>query len=488
MGRREKRKYKLNTEKEKIPRHIINSISHIRPRTSSNRRYPLHELRDSEGRVAINRKIYMYIGNHIYKMLCEIIGTESNNSTGIYLSHLEIYKYCKNLINSENAIVSTVSDAKYINLGRIPLFKEITCYLFSLINEDTLNFDENGDFINEFVKNNIEKISEWEYELRTSLMLDGFFQAIDDLIIDACSNYSYRLSEECNFNEELECKLIQSSKRKNDDFNLLKLLSFSVSFFDKYFMNIKYNYENIKFSRLITPKVFTSDSNESKHITKLPDTYSKFVKELKNWRKQDKFEYNKQLSEEDLNKQELFNRFKELFCLYHINRVTHIIDMKSITNYHSKSIPIHRFEGLFTPIIMNKIFKENDRIVENTPSTYSAMKDHKTSHSVYCYSVNENLSIRNISERDIVFIKHIIDSIAHTFNETFLIKESKDDIIHNYKKAYDFFVDFSTQDTANDFLDKCNFIELINALDENPIDILYYRRIYEDLTTTAKDD
>lgn len=433
-----------------------------------------NELVNSNNTISMTR-LKKYNKYNICKMLCSIlhnIFNETPKSDRIYLSHLQIYKHCKNVINAENATLVKVDDSTYVSISRLNLLTEIICYLFSLINHDTLNFDENGNFINDFVEKNIQQICEWEYKLRYSLVLDGFFQAIYDLIMHR--NTDIFIDDELKFGDKITDNITNADKcNSRYDYKkiLLDKLSLSASFFIKYSKKPCSGKTKNYIHELFKPTIFINRNFEQKYITNLENSYKEWFEDLSTRKKS----YN-------------FNTLEELFCFYHINRVTHIIDMKNMTNFTTASLPIHRLNGLFTPIILKQIFEENNILSDKKSSEFSSSKYNDLNQLIYCYSTNENRSHRNITERDIVFIKDIIDNISSTFKENIFATIKNGEAITDYIKAYKYFEDFSGDIVLRKFLNECDFINIINSLRNNTIETDYYRQIYDDLLNCSREE
>ncbi len=497
------------------------------------------DMRGKDGKIRVTRIKKPFTNDSLYKMASDIQKTSTDGS--LYISRSQIYKYCIDKLPEPLEAFEKVSDAKFISLSRIPLHDMVHCYLFSLIHPNTLSFDKTGSLFCYKIKRDFEKISQLEYELANSIMLDGFLLAFDEIITNDNNTYCVEEDIETEDGQKDVYKVIKIKDRKSQEIKekdydyhleLLELLSSSLLYFLELRDDIRGKADiAVPKQKVLKQKFFVCDDYATDRIILLFEKYNSLTEDMlritekiagkyrqvkeKNSDQGDNQDANtgkddgnpegyssaedssnpedgsssennsKSEGKEDEQDTKLDIRLYALLNLYHINRYTHIFDMDMMRYAHEATLNFHKLGGFLTAITLNKIFNPDpDKRID------ALKKDLRLMNSILYPNVLE--------ERDYEFIRQIIIAIAGIFKDMYFMAYGNKRI--DQEKAYKFFVDFSTDDSIRLLLNDMDIEQYIytkidcapvekpdqKSGDDSYIQFKYcFNIIYDDLYRTA---
>lgn len=501
------------------------------------------EICGKDGKIVVTRIKKPFTNDSLYKMASDIQKTNTDGT--LYISRSQIYKYCIDESPEPFEAFRKVSDANIISLSRIPLRDMVHCYLFSLIHPNTLSFDKTGSLFCYKIKRDFEKISQLEYELANSIMLDGFLLAFDEIITNDNNTYCVEEDIETEDGQKDVYKVIKIKDRKSQEIKekdydyhleLLELLSSSLLYFLELRDDIRGKADiAVPKQKVLKQKFFVCDDYATDRIILLFEKYNSLTEDMlritekiagkiagkyrqvkeKNSDQGDNQDANtgkddgnpegyssaedssnpedgsssennsKSEGKEDEQDTKLDIRLYVLLNLYHINRYTHIFDMDMMRYAHEATLNFHKLGGFLTAITLNKIFNPDpDKRID------ALKKDLRLMNSILYPNVLE--------ERDYEFIRTLIFAVAGRFKDVFLY-HFFENCTHR-KKACKMFYDFSKDSSVQAFLDDMDIEKYIyTKIDFNPVkktdqksdDDPYiqfkycFNIIYEDLYRTA---
>ncbi len=431
-------------------------------------------LVNSDKRITLTRIIKLYDPISLYKNAREI--STENTDEALFMSKFQLYKHCINAVPVINASFKKVDDSTFVSFSRISLPTEIDCYLFSLISPDIFNFDENGDFVCNYIKENFRTYSELEAELRYSIILDGFLLAIDEILVTDNADYRFSIDDHNSIDILNKQDKIITDESNDYKVRLLKLIHPAIYHFFTLYKNVNssFNEKNdyIDVNTLLTSNFLVSRNYMNDRIKLLIKSYNEHIAEPTH-------------SELSCNAKIL----QRLLSLYHINRYTHLIDMYLMRDFNESTLHLHKINGLLTSIVINKIF--NKDITRNKKEFEYELKYHTSIPDTDIYGKHSSAAL---GERDIIFIRTIIQKVAHIFKDIYFAKvndsNEKATVVIDYKKAYNMFCDFEKDTSVATFLKESSLTEIIFQKIDSSVASLKdcYKLIYNDLVRNAGED
>ena len=421
------------------------------------------DMRGKDGTIRVTRIKKPFTNDSLYKMASDIQKTSTDGS--LYISRSQIYKYCIDKLPEPLEAFEKVSDAKFISLSRIPLHDMVHCYLFSLIHPNTLSFDKTGSLFCYKIKRDFEKISQLEYELANSIMLDGFLLAFDEIITNDNNTYCVEEDIETEDGQKDVYKVIkikdresQEIKEKDYDYHLelLELLSSSLLYFLELRDDIRGKADiAVPKQKVLKQKFFVCDDYATDRIILLFEKYNSLTEDMLRITEKIAEQHQQFEGKEDEQDTKLDIRLYALLNLYHINRYTHIFDMDMMRYADEATLNFHKLGGFLTAITLNKIFNPDpDKRID------ALKKDLRLMNSILYPNVLE--------ERDYEFIRTLIFAVAGRFKDVFLY-HFFENCTHR-KKACKMFYDFSKDSSVKAFLDDMDIEKYIyTKLDFAPV-------------------
>ena len=188
---------------------------------------------------------------------------------------------------------------------------------------------------------------------------------------------------------------------------------------------------------------------------------------------------------------------RRLLVLYHINRYIHIIDMDLMKDFNESTPHLHKINGLLTSMTVHKIFSKDVGI--NKKEYANELKYHTSIPDTDIYGKHSSAAL---GERDIIFIRTLIQRIAYIFKDIYLVKstystkesniaaEKRVKLIIDYEKAYNMFCAFEKDVSILTFLTSSltfeKAFESIKTLVNSFTDC--YQLIYDDLIRKANEN
>lgn len=441
-------------------------------------------LKDSSGCISITRIIKKLYIPECYdislKLDKDYINDECITDKSIYISKFQIYQYCKNIINDSFSIMKKADDSTFISWSRIDFREELNLYLFALIHPDTLNFADKNHLANKYINDKFKDISEQQYLLKNSILLDSFCLAVCDLLLNTNAEcyLDIDLSGLHSINNDIKNGIKNTPKNKkslNDNIiDLWEFFSPTIIFFE--ILNREYremtnevlcdtmNTENLQ-KYITTNTIFANKNVASKKCKALTNSFQKWSK---------LFSDNKVSS------------LRTAINLFHINKYTHIIDMKIMKDNTYTNIVPYRFVGLYTQKIISSIFNNNRRQIQKDFDSvrFSQEKTNYNSRHLRSITATDNIFENYFDERDLIFVNSIITRMAESFKNLFLVTRSNHNsdyttLKFDYKKVMRLVKNWEYDNALIEFLFNLSF-KIDNDFEINPS---HYREIKDYLSS-----
>ncbi len=352
--------------------------------------------------------------------LLNMYSTLADNNDEI-LCKKDAYRRMKSKSSKEHYTIESISNAKQLHLNGISLANHIRAYLCSIIYPPIFEICNKSSF--DIIFSEYPMLIEcWCNMLEEAILLDGYIHCLHTNIIKLLDPRYDSVS--CADNKyDFDYIGEPSNPYKNYKHLLINLYVPSILLTcrireQSLITNAKENTSDRTIKNIINYCFFQSGnrgitmrSSVKTCINQMFSIYDDYIK------------YINKLTANDSNQIQTSNtQFLKIFPLYNICLQTHILDFVWHSNFYN--VDFHITEGFITNYILNKIMKQNAKVITEIANKYP--DDSLRYGKKYTCDESMELSLKSSIERyDLYFLRQLIKQCSNTFQKYDLCFEKK---------------------------------------------------------------